>query len=120
MWYLFFPELAAIELLLTWLASSDSGFLSGKNSALVDAYAEASQAIQHDPLDANAHFIRGLILKGDGDYAEALGDIRAVVRIEPRHARAWLMISEVLTALREYDEAKTARQKALEIDPSLS
>src|SRR5262249_3538082 len=119
MWYLFFPELAAIGALLTWLASSDSGLLSGKNSALVDAYANASQAIQDNPLDANAYFVRGLILKSDGDYTEALGDFREVLKIEPRHARAWLMLSEVLTALREYDEAKITRQKALEIDPSL-
>ena len=119
MWYLCFPELAAIEAILDHIASS-IGPLSGENSALSDTYAKACQAIHVDPSDAKAYFVRGLILKGDGYHAEALADFRQVLRIEPRHARAWLMISEVLTALHEYDGAKIARHSALEIDPSLT
>ena len=42
-----------------------------------------------------------------------------MLRREPGHARAWLLLSEVLVSLGEYDWARAARRRALELDPSL-
>jgi tetratricopeptide (TPR) repeat protein len=82
-------------------------------------YESASAAIEENPDDVQAHFMRGVICQGKCYYEAALADFGMVVRLEPRHARAWLLAGEVFHALGKHEQAQTARQQALAIDPSV-
>ena len=113
----FFPELALFDSVVKRVAHELRG---GDTPELAEAYSNASQAIQGNPFDGEAYFTRGLANRGQGRDAEALADFCKVLRIDPRHAKAWLMVSEVLIGLGEYDLARTARINALELDPSLA
>lgn len=76
-----------------------------------------TEQIEANPHNAQALFRRGAVCQGLGHPAEAYADLSACLRVEPKNARAWLLMSECLAALRMYDQAKMARQQALEIDP---
>src|SRR6266849_7234344 len=77
-----------------------------------------SDALVKDPSNIEAHFPRGFVYRCKGLYAQALSDFREVIRLQPKHAHAWLLSSEVLFHLREYGQANAARRKALELDPA--
>src|ERR1700722_1986486 len=83
------------------------------------AYDAATQAVETDPTDAGAYYLRAVVCQQKRWYAEALADFGEVVRLHPDHAKAWLLISEILTSLGEYDKAKTARRQAQELDPNV-
>jgi tetratricopeptide (TPR) repeat protein len=82
--------------------------------------AQAFLRVHDEHSKSEAFFLRGLVNRKEGRYAEAAADFREVLAINPRHARAWLMLSEVLVNVNEYEQARLARQKALELDPSLA
>jgi tetratricopeptide (TPR) repeat protein len=84
------------------------------------AHAQATAAIEANPADKDAFFLRGLACKSRGHFAEAFADFCEVLRLDPDHAKAWLMLSEVLVSLGRYDVAKTAREQALQRDPTLA
>lgn len=109
--------LAAVELLPFALPTLSTS--TGDPPELVEVYENACAAIDQNPDDVQAHFVRGVVCQGKRWYEAALADFAAVVRLDPRHARAWLLAGEVLAALGKYEQAQTARQKALEIDPAV-
>jgi tetratricopeptide (TPR) repeat protein len=92
---------------------------SGDPPELQEAYRAATEALERDPNDVQAHFMRGVVCQSKRCYEAALADFAEVLRANPRHARAWLLTGEVLTNLGEYDKAKLARQTALAIDPGV-
>jgi tetratricopeptide (TPR) repeat protein len=102
-----------------WLDLPGLSISTGDPPELVEVYEKACAAIEENPNDAQAHFVRGVVCQGKCWYEAALADFAVVLRLEPRHARAWLLASEVLSALGKYEQAQTARQKALEIDPQV-
>lgn len=93
--------------------------LLGKQCDLEDAFDTATEAIEANPNDTQAHFQRAVICQTAGMYEHALADFAEVIRRERNHARAWLLTSEVLVKLSEYGRAKQAREHALSLDPSL-
>jgi Flp pilus assembly protein TadD len=78
-----------------------------------------TELIESRPADAEGYFICGTALHALGNYRHAADDFEEAVRLQPRHARAWLLLSEVLAKLGEVDRAMRARQHALELEPSL-
>lgn len=76
-----------------------------------------TERIEANPADADAHLKRGAACQGLGHHAQAYADFSQCLRLQPENARAWLLLSESLAALRMYEQAKRARQHALEIDP---
>ena len=92
-------------------------FSPGDPPEFLAIYESASATIANDPTNAPAHFQRGVICQSKGWHDHALADFVAVVRQQPEHARAWLLMAEVLSSLGEPDKARLIRQHAL--DPSL-
>jgi tetratricopeptide (TPR) repeat protein len=115
---------------LTWMYATDAGtlpnsssapgYLTGETPDLSKAYAAACRTLAEDPSNIAAYFTRGVVCQGQRRYAEALADFTEVLRRDRGHARAWLLVSEVLASLGAFDKAKTARQEALGLDPNLS
>jgi tetratricopeptide (TPR) repeat protein len=97
-----------------------AGFSTGDPPELSQVYEAASQTIAADPANVKAYFTRGVVCQSKRWYPQALADFHEVLRRDSRHARAWLLMAEVLTNLGEYDKAKTARAQALALDPSLA
>ncbi|MBY0528525.1 MAG: tetratricopeptide repeat protein [Gemmataceae bacterium] len=92
---------------------------TGDPPELIQAFDIACGRLETNPDDVDARFMRGVVCQSKRWYEPALADFSAVLRKQPRHARAWLLVGEVLTALGEYDKAKVARQTALEIHPGV-
>jgi tetratricopeptide (TPR) repeat protein len=95
-------------------------FSTGDPPELSRVYHSASRDIEKDPSNVQAHFTRAVVCQSKRWYPQALADVNAILTRDPQHARAWLLLSEVLASLGEYDRAKTARQRALQLDPHLA
>lgn len=95
------------------------GIPMGNTKDLDDIYANATAAIELNPDDVNAYFRRAVVCQTRGYHEQALADFAEVLRRDRNNARAWLLTSEVLCKLGEYDRAKSARAQALALDPSL-
>jgi tetratricopeptide (TPR) repeat protein len=94
-------------------------FTTGDPPELSRVYEEATQSLARDPSDVQAYFRRGVVCQSKGWYPQAVADFREVLRRDGRHARAWLLLSEVLTSLGEYEQAKVAREQVRALDPDL-
>jgi tetratricopeptide (TPR) repeat protein len=86
---------------------------------LQKAYEAASETLTIDARNTAAHFTRGVICQSKGWHAQALADFVDVIQRQPDHARAWMLSSEALDNLGDYERARVARQRALELDPTL-
>jgi tetratricopeptide (TPR) repeat protein len=81
------------------------GFSTGDPPELSQVYESASQTIAADPSNVQAYFTRGVVCQSKRWYPQALADFHEVLRRDAHHARAWLLMAEVLTNLGEYDKA---------------
>src|SRR5437870_3730708 len=59
-------------------------------------FANATQAIEDNPSDSRAYFVRAVISQARRHHQRALADLREVFRLDPGSARAWMLLSEVL------------------------
>lgn len=94
-------------------------FSTGDPPELQRVYEAATDTLENDPSNVEAYFRRGVVCRSKGWYKQALADFTEVLRRQPKHARAWLLLSEVFDHVGEPDKARTARKQALELDPSL-
>lgn len=99
--------------------NSVPSFATDDPPELQQVYESTSQTLADDPSNIEAHFARGVVCQSKGWHSQALADFRDVIRMQPDHARAWLLLSEVLSRLGEPEHAAIVRQQALELDPSL-
>jgi tetratricopeptide (TPR) repeat protein len=111
-WAARFPDAISLPLVDQWIGREPPEFQA--------AYANATETIKTNPADKQAYFVRGLACKSRGHFPEALADFCEVLRLDRDHARAWLMLSEVLVSMGQYDVARKARTHALELDSTLS
>jgi tetratricopeptide (TPR) repeat protein len=95
-------------------------FSSGDPPDLARIYETASETIANDPSNVDAYFRRGVICQSKRWYGQAFHDFSEVLCRDPKHARAWLLLSEVLASLGQYEAAQKARQEALALDPSFA
>lgn len=94
-------------------------FSTGDPPELQQVYEAATDELENDPSNVEAYFRRGVVCRSKGWHKQALADFTEVLRRQPQHARAWLLLSEVFHQVGEPDKARTARKQALELDPSL-
>lgn len=75
------------------------------------------QALTLAPGLAKAHYFLGLALKADGRYDEALVNFRAAAAAYPRDRVVLGQVGRVLFLQRKHQEAVTAFEQALAVDP---
>jgi tetratricopeptide (TPR) repeat protein len=68
-----------------------------------------------DPTDADAWFLLGMARRGDGDDRAAAEAFRQVVRLRPTSPRPYLELGVSLMAIRDFDGAKHAFERGLEL-----
>jgi tetratricopeptide (TPR) repeat protein len=78
------------------------------------------RAILIRPQYAEAWNRRALLFFKDGKYDEAIADLEAVLRHEPRHFGAWISLAMIFESLDQPDAALHAYRKAVEIHPFAS
>jgi tetratricopeptide (TPR) repeat protein len=76
-----------------------------------------TKAIEANPRDAKAYFLRGMANQEKGDYDQAIADFTKALEINPRDAQVYLKRAEVFGDKKKYDQAIADYTRALEIDP---
>jgi len=99
------------ELLEAALAAADGGRRD-------DALAAAAELLAHNPLDADAYFVRGLVELEGGSAEEAVGSLRRALYVDASFALAAFTLGRAHDALGDGASAKRAYAQALRtIDP---
>jgi tetratricopeptide (TPR) repeat protein len=116
-----FDDLAAFAFLGVFAAGEGLGVSNSTGRAPeVDAALEAAAlALRRDPTNPKALFTYGYALQARQQFGAAAAVFFKLLKADPNHARAWLLFSECLTETGQYEPARKARQKALELDPRL-
>jgi tetratricopeptide (TPR) repeat protein len=82
-----------------------------------NAVAAIDRAIQDDPKNAEAFYIKGAIYKEKGWFTDAEGELRDAIRLDKNHVGARLMLASLLTQTQRYTEAEDQLLKAHAIAP---
>ena len=88
------------------LAAADAGRLD-------EALAATERALAADPLDADAHYIRGVAQLGSGDGAAAAASLRRALYVDPAFALAAFQLGRAHDLLGDGSAARRAYQQAL-------
>lgn len=94
------------ELLATALAAADQGNRE-------EALEHAAQILAVDPLDADAYFVRGLILLEGGSPLDAVATLRRALYVDPTFALAAFTLGRAHDTLGDADSARRAYSQAL-------
>jgi len=86
--------------------------------AFVTAVQQWSDALRKDPKNAEAHYELANQLAVKGRAPQALQHYAATVKLQPRHATAWLRQGMVHASRNEWDQAISSYQQALVIEPN--
>jgi tetratricopeptide (TPR) repeat protein len=76
-----------------------------------------TKAIEANPRDAKAYFLRGIANQEKGDYAQAIADFAKALEINPRDVQVYLKRAEAYGDKKQYDQAIADCTRVLEIDP---
>lgn len=76
-----------------------------------------TKAIEANPRDAKAYFLRGIANQEKGEYGQAIADFTKALEINPRDVQAYLRRGEAFGDKQEYYQAIADYTRALEIDP---
>jgi chemotaxis protein methyltransferase CheR len=83
-----------------------------------EALGHASVVLDDDPLDADAYFLRGLVMLESGDAADAAASLRRALYVDPTFALAAFKLGRAQDALGDERAARRAYEQALRtIDP---
>jgi chemotaxis protein methyltransferase CheR len=88
------------------LAAADAGRLD-------DALAATRRVLEADPLDADAHFVRGVAELGRGDATAAAGSLRRALYVDPAFALAAFQLGRAYDALGDEAAARRSYLQAL-------
>jgi len=86
-----------------------------KNANFSEAAAEFSRALDLDPANDQALFLRGMALFNNEEPERALEDFNAIVRLDPSRGRIFVARSLVLQAMGRQAEAERDLQSAIEL-----
>ncbi|MFN0123051.1 MAG: FG-GAP-like repeat-containing protein, partial [Blastocatellia bacterium] len=81
------------------------------------AMAAARAAVKLQPDSPHAHYIRGVILKNEKLYDEAVSEFMRVLLIDRADAYANIQIGQIYQQQQKYDQAAAALARALESEP---
>jgi TolB-like protein/class 3 adenylate cyclase len=81
------------------------------------AMAEAQRAVALDPNDAGNRWVLGIILGHERRWAESDTEFDATFKLDPNHADAWAMRSDLLTMSGRATEAIEHVGRALRLNP---
>ena len=83
-----------------------------------DAVAAFNKATERQPDKHRAYYLKGLVLKSQERYPEAVAALQQVVDIEPEFYQAWRELASIWGEnLPQYSEALAASDRAMEINP---
>lgn len=93
------------------IAAADRGDLDA-------AIAVTGQLLEHDPLNADAYFVRGLAELGAGNTEEAVASMRRAIYVDPSFGLAAFELGRAHDALDDERAARRAYEQALRVlDP---
>ena len=99
-------------------------FLSGMNNVseetVVPGIESARRAIELDALLPMAHANLGWALSWDNQYEAAIASIRTAIEMDRSFADAYLWLSMTTASIRRGDEALTAIQNGIRVNPNYS
>src|SRR5260221_8525133 len=81
------------------------------------ARATALKAIALDGTDGGSYLVLGLVLVTEQRWPEAEAEIATTLKLDPNHADAWAMSSELMVACGRSADALSHIQKALRLNP---
>jgi TolB-like protein/Flp pilus assembly protein TadD len=99
----------ALNLLLAWLHWGDQTVRS--------ALEAADKALELDPNDSGNHWIRGYVLAHEGRWPESEAEFAAALQMDPNHADAWAILSDLTTLSGRPAEAIEQLGKAFRLNP---
>ena len=91
-----------------------------RRGAVADAAVRYAEVLRTNPGNADAHYYLGMIACQHARFAEGAEHARSALANDPRHPRAHVLLGRALSALRRFDEALGAIDKALAIAPSVA
>jgi chemotaxis methyl-accepting protein methylase len=100
------PAADGPTLLAAALAAADAGRME-------EALAATERALAVDPLDADAHYIRGVAQLGSGDGPAAAESLRRALYVDPGFALAAFQLGRAYDLLGDQPAARRAYQQAL-------
>lgn len=103
---------AAMDLLLK---RGRDAMETGNTEAALDHF---SALIDHSPDFAEAYNARAMVFYGDGDYGQAMSDIREALRLNPRHFGALSGLALILQELGREDQALEVWRMVADLNPS--
>lgn len=87
-----------------------------KENKIDDALAALDAALADDPDNAAAHFWRGRLRAGKGEFDKAMPDLNAAIRLKPT-AEGYAHRGYVYQKQRQFDDALADFNQALRLDP---
>ena len=78
---------------------------------------DVERALELDPLNAHAWYVRGLLLGESNRYAESADALQRALDLDPNHAPATLAMSGAVMAAGRQDQRFRLAVRALELDP---
>ena len=107
-----FPRISVPQ--WAWSAAISAG---EPDALLSEGLANAERAIQCDNRDAVSYFSAGRIHMMLGNHDESIGAIKTALELNPSFAHANHALGFVLTLAGDYEPAKRAAQKAIQLSP---
>jgi Tfp pilus assembly protein PilF len=102
------PERRGDEELQAALTAADAGRLG-------EAVAAVERVLASDPLDADAHFVRGVAKLGQGEAATAVEALRRALYLDPGFGFAAFQLARAYDELGQTVAARRAYQQALRV-----
>jgi tetratricopeptide (TPR) repeat protein len=79
--------------------------------------ADYTKALEANPRDAKAYYLRGLANSEKGQYDQAIADFTKVLEINPKDAQAYLNRGRAYSDKKQYGRAVSDYSKVIEISP---
>jgi mannosyltransferase len=102
---------------LVWFDKGQKLFSQGKYNEAIKCF---NEAVEINPLYANAWCCEGMALYKLGEYEEAIKALDKAIEVNPLFAVAWNNKGLILTSQSKYDDAFKCYDRATEINPEFA